>query len=88
MHMPLLNPVLRGGLGGNLFEGSVNLYADSPIAFPVFPAPAIREIAGEKRSFVPIVLDEKEVGVAARKVAPGSNALLWKYLPAMSWCLA
>jgi len=67
-HIPLLNPVLGPVLGGDLFEGSLNFWAASPVRFP---SPAILQLAGADWLFVPVVILEKAVGVAARKADSG-----------------
>ena len=61
-HLPTLNPVLVGALGCSrpeLFKGSLNLWADEPVALP---SPASLEIGAFTWHFVPIVLEPERSG--------------------------
>ena len=67
-HIPYLNPVLAPVLGADLFAGSLNFYANSSVPFP---EPATFPIDGADWLFVPVVMKEAAVGVAARKANSG-----------------
>jgi hypothetical protein len=60
-------------LGGRPFEGSLNFYADAPVAFP---KPALASIAGEEWWLAPVVIADRADGVAARKAASGNIAFI------------
>ena len=75
-HLPLLNPALAPALGcsgGELFKGSLNLWADHAVPLP---SPAIVELAGLDWHFVPIVLEESRLGVVARRSDSGDIPFL------------
>ena len=50
-----------------VFEGSLNLHAPSPV---IFPEPARVQLRNEDWLFVPVVLGEQAVGLAARRPPP------------------
>lgn len=54
-----LNPLLTPAFGATLYEGSLNLWAYEPVAFP-------KPRTDGPWWFVPVVLREKAVGIAAR----------------------
>jgi len=54
---------------GDLFQGSLNLHAAEPISFP---EPARVRCAHEDWLFVPVILAETAVGLAARRPPPES----------------
>lgn len=63
-HLTELGPILTSVLGCQLFEGSLNLWAESPV---VFDAPAKHRAANSTWLLAPVVIGEAAVGVAARK---------------------
>lgn len=75
-HLPTLNPVLIGALECSrpeLFKGSLNLWADEPVALP---SPASLGIGAFTWHFVPIVLNGSAVGVVARRSDSGDIPFL------------
>ncbi len=58
-----LGSVFRGAWGIELFPGSLNLWADDPIAWE---KPACVGGGGKSWDLCPVVLDERAVGVAIR----------------------
>jgi len=68
-HIPFLNPVLRPIFGGDVFTGSLNFWADAPVAFP---EPAVASVGAEPWWLIPVVICERVVGVAARKASSGN----------------
>ena len=77
-HIRYLNPVLRPVFGSDLFSGSLNLWASSPIAYP---DPAVVPIEGFDWKFVPIVIMEDAVGVAARRADSGDIKFIEVFAP-------
>jgi len=76
LHLPVLNPVLAGMLdcaGGSLFPGSMNLWAENGL---VLPEPWQVPVGPDVWHFVPIVLDEKAVGIVARRADSGPGPFL------------
>src|SRR5438034_7119296 len=68
LHLPKIGPVVARVLRcQDLFQGSLNLYAAMPIHFP---DPARVLCAGEEWLFVPVIIEEKAVGLAARRPPP------------------
>ncbi len=78
LHVPTLSPVLCPVFGRPLFEGSLNLHAAGPVAFP---DPERRILAGEEWLFAPIVLAETTAGVAARKAQSGDVPFIEVFAP-------
>jgi hypothetical protein len=68
LHLPYLNPILGPLFGGTLYPGSLNFHAADGVAFP---DPYTARANCEDWWFVPVVIDERAVGVAARTVASG-----------------
>ena len=77
-HVRYLNPVLSPVFGSRLFPGSLNLWASSPIAYP---DPAVVPIEGFDWKFVPIVIMEDAVGVAARRADSGDIKFIEVFAP-------
>jgi hypothetical protein len=73
LHLPYLNPILAPVFGGDLFLGSLNFHAKAGVAFP---EPYTARANGEDWWFVPVVIDERAVGVAARTTASGAAAFI------------
>src|SRR5258708_940070 len=70
MHLPTIGTFITQALGcEELFEGSLNLYALAPVTFP---DPARVRCGTEDWLFVPVVLSERFVGLAARRPPPDS----------------
>ena len=70
-HLTTLNDVLAQALGcvpPKLYAGSLNLWADEPVALP---APASVELAGFAWDLVPIVLGQTLVGIVVRRADSG-----------------
>lgn len=75
-HLPILNDALVRALGctrRKLYEGSLNLWADEPVALP---APATVELGGFTWHLVPIVLGQSSVGIVARRAGSGDIEFL------------
>ncbi len=64
LYMPDFNPILGPRLGGDLFPGSLNLWADFPVELP---APAATRLGGIDWLFSPIVVAGRGVGVVGRR---------------------
>ncbi len=71
-HLVELGPILTSVLGHPPFEGSLNLWARSPMAFS---APA-QPLVAPGWLLVPVVICESAVGVAARKPPPLEHCML------------
>ena len=67
-HIPTLGPILQPVLGGELFEGSLNFRADTPMAFP---DPAIVSAVENEWLLAPVVIADDAVGIAARRADSG-----------------
>ncbi len=78
LHLPTLTPILCPIFGRALYEGSLNLYATAPVAFP---SPARPILAGEEWLLAPIVLAETAAGVAARKARSGDVSFIEVFVP-------
>ena len=66
-HLTDLGSILTSALGCKPFEGSLNLWAESPVAFNT---PAEHRVADSMWLLAPVVIAEAAVGVAARKPPP------------------
>ena len=62
------DPILAPALGGSLCAGSLNLWAADPVHLP---SPARALVDGIEWHFVPMIIREVEVAVAARKAIFG-----------------
>ena len=68
VHIPLLQPTLAEWLGGTLYPGSLNLRADAAVQLP---EPTIRSLGGRDWQLAPVVVEERAVGIAARRADSG-----------------
>lgn len=66
-HLRELGSTLKSVFGTDPFPGSLNLWADSPIAFK---SPAAVTVGRSRWLLAPVVIGERAVGVAARKPPP------------------
>ena len=74
LHLPAIGPVLKRALSCEaVFRGSLNLHADVPVQFP---DPARVDCNGEEWLFVPVIIAESVVGVAARRPPPETSDFL------------
>ena len=65
MHLPKIGTFITRALGcEELFQGSLNLYAPTPVTLP---DPARVRCGAEDWLFVPVVFNERFVGLAARR---------------------
>jgi hypothetical protein len=69
IYKPWFDPILGPALGCSLQPGSLNLWADVPVALP---GPARAVIDGIEWLFVPLVVQGTEPAVAARKASFGA----------------
>jgi hypothetical protein len=68
LHLPVIGAVITRALHcRSLFEGSLNLWADHDVEFP---EPAHAHCGGSDWLFVPVIIRETAVGVAARQSHP------------------
>jgi len=74
LHLPKIGAFITRALGcEELFQGSLNLYAPVPVTFP---DPARVRCGAEDWLFVPVVLSERFVGLAARRPPPDSSEFI------------
>jgi len=72
VYISTLDPILAPRLGGALVRSAVHLYTPEPVPFP---SPAQMRVGGWDWSFVPVVLEAKQVAVAARHADQGFEFL-------------
>ncbi len=72
-HLTDLGPILTSVFGCRPFEGSLNLWAESPV---VFDAPVKHLVADSTWLLAPVVIGEAAVGVAARKPPPAETPFI------------
>lgn len=68
LHLATIGPLIASALGClQLFPGSLNLWAADAIEFP---DPAKAHCGNADWLFVPVIINEAEVGIAARRPPP------------------
>ena len=72
LYLPSLNPILTPIFGRELFPGSLNLHSAGDVDFPF---PAVVSIAGQSWTFIPVVIQGRQVAVAARKGGQAASFL-------------
>ncbi len=72
-HLAVIGPFLRDVLGCEPFRGSLNCWADAPVAFD---SPHVLRLNGVDWYFAPVIIEESRVGVAARRPPPAECAFI------------
>lgn len=74
-HLTLLNPLIAPLLGCSegLFRGSMNLHADAAVALP---EPLEVPLHSFTWLFVPVILEERAIGLVARRGDSGDSSFL------------
>jgi len=68
LHLPTIGPFIASALAcEDLFEGSLNLWAHASVEFP---DPARVRFGEAEWLFVPVIVGETAVGIAARRPPP------------------
>jgi len=70
-HLPIIGPLLEAALGcapGTIYRGSLNFHADRSVALP---SPATVVLGGWEWTFVPVVILNSALGIAARRADSG-----------------